>query len=108
MQISEYTEVGYAEDGRLAIDIDGDNLLRFTHAHQVMAGAGYARSQVESRGHRLPCLSNLPLVFNPTQVDRRPARCQTRSERARQRSQYFETLLSSNPASTRDQPFRVA
>ena len=73
-----------------------------------MACAGYTRRQVKPRSHCLPGLSHLPVVFNPTQVDRRTACRQAGTKSFRKRSQYVETVFSSDAPSARDQPLRFA
>src|SRR5277367_4734150 len=72
VDVAHDPEVGHREDRRLLVLVDGDNVLRALHAHQVLGGARYAAGDVDRRLHRLACLTHLVRVGHPAGVDDGP------------------------------------
>ena len=69
VHVAHDAEVGHREDRRLGILVDGDDVLRALHAHQVLGGAGDARGDVHRRLHDLAGLAHLVRVGHPAGVD---------------------------------------
>ena len=67
-----------AEDRRLLVLVDGDDVLRALHAHHVLGRAGDAGGDVDVRLHDLAGLADLVAVRHPAGVDDRPGRARAR------------------------------
>ena len=77
-EIADHAEVGDAEDRRLGILVDGDDVLRRRHPGEMLDRAGDARGDVEIRTDHASGLADLMLVIDPSRIDRR-ARCADRA-----------------------------
>src|SRR5207247_7614532 len=71
-EVTDYTEIGYAEDRRLRILVDGHDVFRGRHAGEMLDGARDAGSDIQIGADDTPGLAHLVLMINPSGVDRRP------------------------------------
>src|SRR5205085_8323508 len=69
VHVADDAEVGDAEDRRLRVLVDGDDVLAALHADHVLRRAGDAAGDVQVRLHDLAGLTDLVRVRAPAGVD---------------------------------------
>src|ERR1700691_186070 len=83
IEISDQAVVGYLEDRRLLVLVDGHDDLRILHPRQMLDRARDADGNIEVRRHHLAGLADLPVIGCITGVDRGAGGAHRRSRRKR-------------------------
>src|SRR5271170_451975 len=67
-QVTYDSVIGYLEDGRVGILVDGDDGFGAFHAHQMLDGAGNSHGQINFGRYGLPGAAHLALHRQPAAV----------------------------------------
>src|SRR4029078_11083867 len=95
--------VGYVEDRRLGIGVDGDDGAARLHAREVLHCARDAEGEIDLRLHRLAELADLPRVRHPPLVDERAGDGQGRAHLLGEALELPEVLLLADAGPDRKQ-----
>ena len=107
MEVADDAEVGHPEDGGLLVLVDGDDVGRALHPHQVLRGAGDSAGQVHGRLHDLAGLAHLVRVGHPAGIDDRPGGAGGALEEAGQRLDQLVRLGCAEATTTRHHDGRL-
>src|ERR1700704_4689705 len=74
VDVANDAQIGDREDRRLAVLVDGEDVVAVLHADEVLGRAGDAEGDVELGLHGLAGLTHLQRVRNPAGIDDRAGR----------------------------------
>ena len=70
MHVADKGKMGYLQNRRVGIAVDGHDNIGLLHACQMLDCAGYAAGNVEARLNGFAGLANLMVMLNPAKINR--------------------------------------
>src|SRR5450830_101668 len=105
-QIANDAIVSHRENRCFWIFIDGNDCFGIFHTGQMLNRTGDTDSDIQLRRHNLTCLTNLPVIWYKTGVNRSTGCTHRRTQFVCQWFQYFERIIRTHTATTGNDDFR--